>query len=182
MSKLLKRALKIAVWPAIIMIAAKVLGILGINALYNLDYYIDNQIEGIYSVQICYTDPSSTILVNSLSDIIMIVALALPTFYFTIKTLLYETSFQNPRTIVKITELNILKWITKKGTTFLQIFIWSAFLTTSSAIAIAHSVQGNAYSWVGITAMIIGILSIWGMIKTYQLETDKIYPRENIYY
>lgn len=164
------------------MIAAKILGILGINALYGLDYYIDNQIQGIYSVQICYSEPSSAILVNSLSDIIMITALALPTFYFTSKTLLYQTSFQNPRTIVKITELNILKWITKKGTTFLQIFIWSSFLITSSAITVAHSIQGNAYNWVGITAIIVGILTIWGTIKTYQLETDKIYPRENIYY
>ena len=112
----------------------------------------------------------------------MITALALPTFYFTFRTLLYQTSLQNPRTIVKITQLNILKWITKKGTSFLQIFIWSSFLTTSSAITVAHSIQGNAYNWVGIVATIVGILAIWGMIKTYQLETDKIYPRENIYY
>lgn len=164
------------------MVAAKFLGILGVSSLYNLTYYIDNQIEGIYSVQICYTDPSSTIFVNSISDIIMIAMLAIPTFYLITKTLLYQTTLQNPRTIVKITKLNLLRWITKKGTSFLQIFIWASFLIVSSAITVAHSVQNNAYGWTGTIAFVIGILAIWGTMKTYQLETDKIYPKENIYY
>ncbi|MGI5897985.1 MAG: hypothetical protein ACOX6Q_02390 [Candidatus Dojkabacteria bacterium] len=182
MSKLLRKTLRIAIWPAIIMIAAKFLGILGVSALYNLNYYIDNQVEGIYSVQICYTDPASTIFVNSMSNIIMLAMLGIPTFYLMIRTLLYQTTFQNPRTIVKITKLNLLKWITKKGTSFLQIFIWSSFLVIASTITVAHSIQGNGYSWTGQMAFVIGILAIWGTMKTYQLETDKIYPKENIYY
>ena len=51
------------------MIAGKFLGILGISSIYDLGYHIDNQIDGIFSVQICYDDSATTLFVNSISDL-----------------------------------------------------------------------------------------------------------------
>lgn len=164
------------------MIAAKFLSILIISSIYDLEFYVDNQLEGLYSVQIFYTDSNTTLFVNSISDLVMLIVLAIPTFYFIIKTSIYQTTFQNPRTVVKITRLNILKWITKQDTSFLQIFIWSSFLLIASIVSVTHSMQNSTYQWVGIVAGVISLFSIWGTIKTYELETDKIYPKENTYY
>jgi len=112
----------------------------------------------------------------------MLIILGVPTLYFIIKTSIYQSSLENPRTVVKITRLNILNWITKKDTTFLQIFIWSSFLTISSAIVIIHTLQGSSYQWTGIFAGVLALLTIWGTIRTFELETDNIYPRDNRYY
>lgn len=182
MSKLLRRILKISVWPAVLMIAGKLLGIIAANIIYRLDFFIDNQIKGIFSIQLYYTDTTTTLLVNSVSNLFMIIVLAVPTMYFIIKTSIYQSTFQNPRTIVKITKLNIMNWITKNDTSFLLIFIWCSFLLVASLLVIAQTIQGINYSWIGILAGILAIFSIWGTIKTYELEIDKIYPREKELY
>jgi hypothetical protein len=112
----------------------------------------------------------------------MLLFLAVPTLYFIIKTSIYQTTLQNPRTLVKITKFNILKWVTKKDVSFLHIFVWTAFLTIASIIIIAHTLQSQTYSWIGVSAGVTSLLSIWGTIRTFELETDKIYPKENSYY
>ena len=182
MSKLLKRALKVSLTPAILMIAGKFLGIMIPSIIYDLEFFVQNDIQGLVSIQILFTDSNVTLFVNSVSNLTMLLFLAVPTMYFIIKTSLYQTTLQNPKTVVKITRLNILKWITKRDTSFLQIFIWSAFLTIASIIVIIHTLQGQTYDWIGITAGVLSLLCIWGTIKTFELETDKIYPKENNYY
>jgi hypothetical protein len=182
MSRLLKRILKISVWPAVIMIAGKLLGIIAANIVYKLDFFIDNQIEGIFTIQLYYTDTSTMVLVNSVSNLFMIIFLAVPTIYFIIKTSIYQSTLQNPRTIVKITKFNILKWITKDDTSFLLIFIWCSFLLVASFVVIAQSIQGICYPWIGGISAVLAIFSIWGTIKTYEQEIDKIYPKEKELY
>ncbi len=182
MSKLLRRALKISLWPAILMILAKFLGMVIVGIIYDLEFYVDNNVNGIYSVQIYFTDFNTTLFVNSYSNLAMLILLAIPTFYFIIKTSIYQSSLQNPKTIVKITRLNILNWITKKDTSFLLIFLWSSFLTLASIIVILQTLQGNCYQWIGIVAGVTALFSIWGTMKTFELETDNIYPRNNRYY
>ncbi|MGI6443731.1 MAG: hypothetical protein ACOX06_01870 [Candidatus Dojkabacteria bacterium] len=182
MSKLLRRILKISVTPAILMIAGKLFGIIIANVVYHLDFFIDNQIRGIFSIQLYYTNPSTTLLVNSYSNLFMVICLAIPTLYFIIKTSVYQSSLQNPKTIVKITNFNILKWITKDDTSFLKIFIWGSFLVVACLIVVAQTIQGMTYQWIGILAGVLAVFSIWGTIKTYESEIDKIYPREDKLY
>lgn len=182
MSKLLKRALKISLTPAILMIAGKAIGIIVLSMIYDLEFFIENDIDGLTSIQILFTDNNVTLFVNSISNLTMLLFLAVPTLYFIIKTSLYQTTLQNPRTLVKVTKFNILKWITKKDVSFLHIFIWTAFLTIAATIVIAHTLQNQTYTWVGVSAGVTSLLSIWGTIRTFELETDKIYPKENSYY
>jgi len=182
MSKLLRRALKISIMPAILMIVGKFLGIFVTSILYNLQFNIDNDISGIFSVQIYFTDKETTLFVNSISNLTMILLLLLPIIYFIIKTYLYAAAHNNPKTIIKMTRLNLLNWITKKDTSFLKTFIWCAFLWLATAITITHSVQGNTYSWIGISAGIVALLVTLFTIKTFELETDKIYPIEKKFF
>lgn len=182
MSKLLKRALKISIIPAILLIAGKFLGILCVSIIYNLNFQISNDLNGIFSVQLFYTDVNTTLFVNSISNLIMVLFIAVPLLYFILKTYLYNTMANNPRTIVKMTKFNMLKWITSKDTSFLTIFIWCAFLWIASGISIAHTLQGSTYDWVGITSGSIALITSLLTIKTFELETDKIYPTEHKYY
>ncbi|HOT61143.1 MAG TPA: hypothetical protein PKW94_02530 [Candidatus Dojkabacteria bacterium] len=182
MSKLLRRALKISVIPAILMIVGKFLGIFVTSVLYDLQFNIDNDISGIFSVQIYFTDSETTLFVNSMSNLTMILSLLLPILYFIIKTYLYTEAHNNPKTIIKMTKLNLLNWITKKDTSFLKTFIWCAFLWLATAITITHSIQGNTYPWIAITSGVIAFLVTLFTIKTFELETDKIYPIEKKYF
>lgn len=183
MSKLLTRALKISLTPAILLIAGKFLGILGTSLIYNLNFQISNDLGTDFSVQIFFPDASTTLFVNSISNLIMIIFIAIPLIIFITKTYLYNTVAKNPRTIIKMTRFNMLKWITSKDTSFLKIFIWCAFLWIACGITIAHTLQGNTYEWVGILAGSLALLASLFTIKTFEIETDNIYPTEhNRYY
>ena len=182
MSKLLTRALKISLLPAILLIAGKFLGILCTSAIYNLNFQISNDLNGLFSIQLYYTDSLTTLFVNSISNLVMVLVIAIPLFFFIIKAYTYNTLADNPRTIVKMARLNILKWITSKDTSFLTIFIWTAFLWIASGITIVHTLQGNCYNWVGIASGALVLLATLFTIKTFELETAKIYPTEHNYY
>ncbi len=163
------------------MIAGKFLGLLIINIIYDFNFQIDNDLQGIFSVQLYYTDQTTTLFANSISNLIMILTIALPLVYFVAKTLFYQKALNNPRTIVKMTKLNVNKWITKDDSSFLKIFIWSCFLWLSSMVTISHSIQGITYEYIAIIAVILTILTTWGAVKTFESETDKIYPRDKKY-
>ena len=164
------------------MIVGKFLGILIPTVIYDIDFAIQNEMVGISSIQILFSDRTTTLFINSISNLIMLLLIAIPTIYLIIKTSVYQSTLQNPRTVVKITRLNILKWITKKDTSFLQIFIWCSFLVITSAVIIVHTIQDMTYPWIGISAGVISLFCIWGTIRTFEQEIGKIYPEENSYY
>jgi hypothetical protein len=94
-----------------------------------------------------------------------------------VRIILFNMSHDDPRTIVKLTKLNLLKWVTDKETRFLNIFIWSFFSIAASAVVISNTIQSTTYEWVGAASFLSVIIVMWGLIKTFELETDKIYPK-----
>lgn len=179
MSILLKKALKLSILPAVLMIAGKFVGVMTLIIAYNLQFEVGNEISGIFSTQIFLAQEETTLFVNSISDMSMVVLLAIPTLYMIIRTTIIQRAKTNPRTIAKVVKFNMLKWITSNKTTFLKIFIWTTFLLVASIITIANSLQGDSYLWVGITAGVLSLLSVWGLVKTFEIETDKVYPNNN---
>ncbi len=176
MSTLLKKALKLSILPAILMIAGKFLGVMSLITIYGLQFTVGNEITGIYSTQIYLPGVSTTVFVNSLSNLLMIAILSVPTLYMICQTTMLQNAKSNPRTIAKMVKFNMLKWVTSSTSTFLKIFIWTTFVVLASIITIASTLQETTYLWVGITAGVISLLCIWGLIKTFEIETEKIYP------
>jgi hypothetical protein len=182
MSKLLKRALKNSMLPAILMIAGKLLGIVFVSVVYGLTFEIGNDLQGIFSTQIYFSDPAITLFVNSVSDLSMLLFIAIPTIYFISKTVVFQSTVDNPKTIVKVTQFNLLKWITKDDTTFLKIFIWCAFLLIVSSITIVNSIQDNTYTWIGILSGALTFVCSLGAIKSFEIESNRVYPDNRRYY
>jgi len=179
MSILLKKALKLSILPAVLMIAGKFIGIMSLIISYNLQFEVGNEINGIFSTQLFLGDDKITLFVNSISDFTMLLLLAVPTLYMIIKTTVLQKAKNNPRTIAKMVKFNILKWVTSNTSTFLQIFIWTSFILISSVIVITNTLQGDTYQWVGITSGVLSLFSIWGLIKTFETETNKVYPNSS---
>jgi hypothetical protein len=161
------------------MIAGKFVGVMAIIIAYNLQFEIGNEISGIFSTQIFLANQSNTLFVNSISDLLMLLVLALPTLYMIIHTTILQKTKTNPRTIAKVVKFNMLKWVTSSNSTFLQIFIWTTFLLISSIIAVSNSISGESFLWIGIIGGVLSLLCIWGLIKTFEIETDKVYPNNN---
>lgn len=163
------------------MIAGKALGIFLVSAIYGLSFEIGNDINGFFSTQIYFEEEEVTLFVNSISDLLMLLLLTVPTVYLVSKTVIFQSAVDNPKTVVKIAQFNILKWITRDDTTFLKIFIWCAFLWLTSAVTIKNSLEGDTYSWIAILAGITSFLCAFGALKSFEVETDKVYPNSKRY-
>ncbi len=182
MSKLLKRALKNSLVPAILMIAGKTLGIFLVSAKYGFPLEIGNDINGIFSTQIYFEDSDITYFVNSISDLIMLIVIAVPTIYQIVKTAIFQSSLSNPKTIVKVAKFNMLQWITRDDTTFLKIFVWCAFLWLCTGIIIKNTLEGDTYTWIAFVGGFISLLSGFGALKTFEIEISRVYPDSKKYY
>lgn len=179
MSVLLKKAIKLSILPAVLMIAGKFIGVISLIIAYNFQFEVGNELNGIFSTQIFLADQTQTLFVNSISDMAMLVVLGIPTLYMIIRTTILQSATENPRTIAKVVKFNMLKWVTSNNSTFLQIFVWTTFLLIASIITISNSIQGDSYTWVGVAGGVLTLFSLWGLIKTFEIETDKVYPNSS---
>ncbi len=182
MSKLLKRALKNSLVPAILMIAGKALGIFIVSAKYGFPLEIGNDLNGIFSTQIYFNDIQTTYFVNSVSDLIMLIVISVPTAYQIIKTAIFQSTFSNPKTIVKIAKFNMIQWITRNDTTFLKIFVWCAFLWLCTGVIVKNALEGDTFTWIAILAGSLSLLSGFGALKTFEIEINRVYPDSKKYY
>lgn len=183
MSKLLKQLLKNSLVPASLMIVSKLAGIFIVTNIFDLPITIGNDISGIFSVQLYLDNREDTILVNTFSNGVMFLTLTLGYLILVSRYFLYHKSLYDPKTIVKLTKFNLTKWITDKSNGFPKVFVWGSFSLASSSVVISSSLSGGTYGFVGIIAMLTAIFTIWSLLRTFEIETAKIYPRNsNNYY
>jgi hypothetical protein len=181
MSKLIIAILKNSILPASLMIVGKVVGLFLTVRLFDFQMYLSNDIKQIFSIQVFFTDSNQTLIANSLSNGFMLILLAIGTFYLLIRHSIEVAATNDPRTIVKLVKYNILNWATSKNNTFLKALIWTLFLWAACLITMVSSISGTTTNYIALPAIVLMIVSAWRIIKTFELETDRIYHDDNMY-
>ncbi|GAB4159853.1 MAG: hypothetical protein Fur003_3550 [Candidatus Dojkabacteria bacterium] len=178
MSKLLLKILKNSLTPASLMIASKVLGIFIAVYFFDLPLTISHNATGIFTVELFFDTKEATLLANSISNLTLLLSMTVTGLFIYIKYYLYLRANGNPRTIVKLTKLNLLKWITSKEVGFIRMFTWAFFIFAANAIVASSSISQKTFGWIGISAFASTLLFMWGLVRTFELETATIYPNE----
>ena len=178
MSNLLKRALRFSLAPAILIIATKVIGILLLSSFRQLDINIGNDINQIFSTQIYISSEESALFLNSFTDAFTLLVMFLPLLYMIIKIAILQSSRKDPRTVVKLTKANLLKWVTEDNTSFLRVFIWTAFLWMISSLIIVNTIQQRTSITVGVAACVFALIASWGVLRIFEIDSNKVYPEE----
>ncbi len=176
MSKLLRKFLQNVIFPAALVIVSKVGGLYFAITFYNLDFFLETRPEKIYSLQIYFTEHGQALFANSISNLIMFLAIAVVTIYFLIKYRLSLLASYNPKTLVKLNNLNLIPWINNKNNTFLRVFIWLMFLWIISIIIVTDTIAQNSFPWIATLAFVVTITSTWVLIRTFEIEGEIIYP------
>lgn len=178
MSKLLRKALKSAILPASLLVAGKFLSVFLLISYTGLQFFVRNDNSSFFTIQLYLTDPNATLFVNSFSNLISLLLVAVPALYQLLQLILLEKAQGNPRVIVKLTKLNLLKWVTSQESSLVKVVVWTVFLWIISGIVISSSINSSTYAWIGIFAGFVAMISTWGLLKTFESETAKIYPDE----
>lgn len=176
MSNLLKRVLKISILPAALIIVAKVIGLYIAIKYFHLEVFIDNNPENMFSIQLFFMDSTSTLLANSVSNFAVLVTLAAVNTYLIFKYRLAIVYNNNPKTIVKLTKLNLISWVNKKDNDFMKVFVWTVFLWMVCFIIMSDVFAQGTYQWIGIFAFVVCTISTWVLIRTFEIESQIIYP------
>lgn len=179
MSKILIKALKSAILPSSLLIAGKFLSVFIIIAILSSGFSVTNNIQSIFSIQVLVNNTYDAVLINSISNLVCLILIALPTFYMLIRSTLLKDAQKNPRVVVKLTKLNILKWVTGHESSLIKITIWIAFLWIITGITIASTVNLETYPWIGVLSGVLSLIAALGILKTFEKETDRIYPEES---
>jgi hypothetical protein len=176
MSKLLLKILKSSVLPASLMVASKLAGIAFAVAFYDLPLQLFHE-TGLFTVRLYMAEGTEAFIANSVASAILLITMNVGAFAFFFKQNLYLKTQGNPRTVLKLSKLNILKWITKDDGGFVGVFMWTVFLLATNTIIISETILSQITPPLGILAFLSSILFIWGLIRTFELETATIYPR-----
>lgn len=161
------------------MVAAKSLGIY-LSAWYlGASIFTETSATGIFTVTFYTENAHNQFLINSISDGVLLGTMVAINLYILVKYNLYRHSKGDPRTIVKLTKFNLLRWVTDKETVFPKVFTWNVFLFSTCAVVVAKTVQQLSPTWLGVSAFIISIIFMWSLVRTFELETARIYPKDD---
>ena len=176
MSKILRRALKIAILPASLLITGKFLSMFFLISYFGFGFNIQTAYSGLLDIQVALDNVKAVNLVNSYSNLFVLLVILIPIIYMSFRKIILQNTLENPRTVAKLTRLNILKWITNEKTSILTMLIWVIFLWIITGVIVSSTLTDTTYSWIAIFATVASILSTWGLVKTFEVELDKIYP------
>ncbi len=183
MSKLLSKILNSAILPASMMIVSKLFGVLLAANFGKMQLFINDDVDHFFPVQIVVLDSFQASYINSFSNLFLLLIMTSSFLYLFSRYFIYKNVNENPRTIAKIAKFNLLTWITSKNVHFIKVFVWGVFLISTGSIIVTSTLQAKTYSWVGISAFMIAILTIWGLIRSFEQEVNKVYPKaeENLF-
>ena len=176
MSKLLSKFLQNIILPSAMLIVSKIVGLYFAVKFFNLDFFVDNQQESMYSLQIYFTNRADTLLANSVSNITMFSVMGLFTLYFLLRYRFSLMATYSPKTLVKFNKLNLLQWIHSRGNTFLKVLTWIIFLWVASITIIADSLIQDSFYWIGLVAFVVSIIFTSVLVRTFEIEGEIIYP------
>jgi hypothetical protein len=176
MSKLLRKVLKAAVFPAALMIVSKLAGLSLANRLFNLGWNLETNVGSLFSVRISYLSAQSVIISNTYSNMVMIITMLLGSGITIFQGYFLHTSHQNPKVLVKLMNINFLVWLTDSETLFPKMAVWIGFMWISTLVVIAQTIQSVSDPWVATLALITTTIFTWLSINDFERELDTIIP------
>lgn len=176
MSKLLKKILKAAVFPAALMIVGKLAGLSLANRVFNLGWELETNVGSLFSVRVSYADTQSVIISNSYSNLLMYLLMFIGTAVVLFQAYFLHSTHQNPKVLVKLVNVNFLLWLTDSENLFPKLAVWLAFLWGTTLILITQTIQGMTYPWISTSALVITVLSTWLGIKDFERDLHTIIP------
>lgn len=167
-----------AVIPAVVLIIAKILGLLFVNYLFKIDYSINPSGFLDFLPSITYSSPRDYIIAENYSNLAMFAAVTLGTLLVTIKAHFLHESHISPRFHQKMVRLNLEKFISTSFHLYHQAFIWLVFLWLVTIFLIISTLAEIIYPQISAIAVIIALNFSWILAvdveKEIEIARDKI--------
>ncbi len=176
MSKLLQKILSAAIFPAALLIVSKVIGMALANHFFELGWEIRSNAGGLFSVQVVYPSLEAAYTCNSVSNLFMILVMAIGTGFTLFQGYFLHTSHQNPKVLIKMIQFDFIMWLADSKTIFPNMAAWLGFLWIATLISLSQSLQSINHPWVSVAALVISIVMTWLSARDFEREIRTFMP------
>lgn len=176
MSKLLRKTLSAALFPAALIIVTKIAGMFLANRIFDLNWSLQTNTATIFSVQIIYPDRANAILCNSFSNFFVLITLFLGVTVLLFQSRYLNASRQNPKVLIKLIQFDFVMWLSESATIYPRLAVWVAFLWITTVIMITQALQSMTYSWIAISGIVLSVLITWAAAREFDKEIRTILP------
>lgn len=176
MSKLLKKTLSAAFFPAALIIVSKIVGMSLANRIFDLNWSLQTNTSTLFSVQIIYPDQASAILCNSFSNLFVLLSLFIGVTVLLFQSRYLNASHQNPKVLVKLIQFDFIMWLSESATIYPRLAVWITFLWIITVVTISQSLQSMTYSGVAISGIVLSVLITWAAAREFEKEIRTILP------
>ncbi len=179
MSKLLRKLLSAAIFPAALLVVSKLAGIYLANRIFDLGWYIQTDTGGLFSVQLMYPDEHSAVFCNSFSNATMVFAMIIGAAVSIFQAYFLHESHQNPRVLVKLIQFDFVMWMAETANLFPRLVTWLTFLWIASIISIVQAIQSTSYEWIAIVGFVASVVATGLAVRDFEREMKTILPEND---
>lgn len=165
-SKILVRLLRESLIPALLIVCAKLIGIILTVNVANVTWQVSTD----FIPQVTFLDPADFVLVSSWSNLIVIFAIALGLFWILIKAYLLHETHIAPHLTLRLIRFNLTQLLSTTVEISHQGVIWLSYLWLFLAFAAIQTYLGQFYSWMLALSVFIAALLTWFFIADIEKE------------
>ena len=176
MSKLLQKILSAALFPAALIIVSKIVGMMLVNTFFNLNWGIQTQTSGLFSVQVIYENSQNAIICNSYSNLFVIVVLLIGVLATLFQGTYLHTTHQDPRVLIKLIHFDFILWLAESDVIFPRLAVWLGFLWVISLLAIMQAVQGDLYPAIAVFAFVSSVITTGLGFRDFEKDLRTLLP------
>ncbi len=140
-AKTLIKLIDFAIFPAFLIVAAKILGIVFLTNYFGVNYSVSG-------IRMVFENSIEFVAINSYSSLVMFVTIIAGLAWVVIKAHIFHDTHITPVFSAKLFSMNMEDLIHTTETIFAQAFIWLSYAWISTIIFGIHSYYGFSYWWI----------------------------------
>lgn len=158
-SKTLINLIDYAIFPAFLIVTAKILGVVFLTRYFNAEYYVDG-------VKLVFTNVESFVAINSYSSLFMFAAVMGGLIWVLIKAHVFHDTHVTPVLSTHIANLELDELVHSTKTIYSQSFIWLSYAWLTTILFGVQSFFGLSFWW------IFGVSLFASVVSTALIVTD----------
>ncbi len=169
-SSLIFELVDLAILPAALFIAAKIIGVFGLNSLLGLPVGIEQTGFILFSFQPAYPRIEDVIMVESYSNLFVFISILSGAFVITGKSLLFNHKKASPYFVLKLAKFDLLHLLKSSIHMYKEAFVWGMFLIVTTVYIALSFLAGKTFGWVAGLSIFFCLTFLWIMIENIEEE------------
>jgi hypothetical protein len=151
-SKTLINLIDFAIFPAILIVASKILSIVFLTRYFNAEY----SVEGL---KLVFNNAENFIAINSYSSLFMYAAVLGGLIWVLIKAHVFHDTHVTPTLSSQLVNMNMEELVDSTKTIYSQAFVWLSYSWLTTVVYGVQSYFGLSYWWVFIVSLVASVIA-----------------------